>query len=216
MCMYSIDNIQMLSTKKEYEEFKKNWLNKRQKMKKRNMKVEDLYNKTEEWVLEVSKQNNKVPVDLSEILETFDITARPMDFSEIERRLVGDLKDAKILGALVPNGEDVAIFYSDKHEKDSHRNRFTIAHEIAHCCLQGKNSHVEFRIAGIELDETEKLANTFAGALLIPEKTLRKIMNQLILPSLHILADIFEVSENVMRARLKHLNIQSGIVGYNL
>ncbi len=214
--MYSIDDIQMLSTKKEYEELKNSFLNRKPKLKKRNMKVEDLYNRTEEWVLKASRQDDNVPVDLSKILKTFDIIARPMDFSNIERRLIGDLKDAKILGALVPNGDDVAIFYSDKHEKDSHRYRFTIAHEIAHCCLQGKNTHIEFRIDGIELDETEKLANTFAGALLIPESMLEKIMDRLILPSLHTLADIFEVSENVMRARLKHLDVKRGIVGYNL
>ena len=180
------------------------------------MDITDLYNQTEDWILSVCEQDNSVPVDLDKILDTFNISAVPMDFSNIENNLTGNLANAEILGALITSDNNTTIFYSDKHEKDSHRNRFTIAHEIAHCCIQGQGPHVEFGIKGIKLDETEMLANIFAGALLIPEKNLNKIIDQLILPSLHTLADIFEVSENVMKARLSYLKIKKNIIGYNL
>lgn len=184
--------------------------------KDKKMDITALYNQSAEWVIDQSGQADCVPVDLEKVLKTFNIATAPMDFSDIESRLTGDLRNAKILGALIPSGNVAAIFYSDKHKKDSHRTRFTIAHEIAHCCIQGNNAHIEFRIEGIEPNELEKAANAFAGALLIPENALNKIIDRLILPSLHTLSDIFEVSENVLRARLDYLGTKKNIVGYNI
>lgn len=49
------------------------------------------------------------------------------------------------------------------------RQRFTIAHELAHCCLHidanQKKNYIELRSEniGIEDENKEKLANIFAG-----------------------------------------------------
>ena len=52
-----------------------------------------------------------------------------------------------ILGAAFSNGNNLAIFY--KKNESLHRKKFTIAHELAHCCLDCPNdesSHIEFRL----------------------------------------------------------------------
>lgn len=199
----------MFSSKDEYQCFL-------QKIRdKKDMEISKLYNKTAEQVLELSGQADAVPVDLKKILRKFNISAVPKDFSELDTQLNEKFSNVHILGVYVSNEKDAAIFYNKADVEDGHRYRFTIAHELAHCCLQGEKSHIEFRVDGLELDENELAANTFAGALLIPEKSLNKVLDELIVPSLHALADIFEVSENVMKARLKYLNIQESILGFN-
>lgn len=65
--------------------------------------------------------------------------------------------------------------------------------------------YVEFRGTMNSDNENEIEANVFAGELLIPKKQLNRVYKQLIVPSLVGLADIFEVSINVMRERLLYL-----------
>lgn len=174
-----------------------------------------LYNKSAAQVLELTGQSRSVPVNLKKILKYFNISAIPKDFSEIDEKLQKKIPNINVLGVFVSSNEEAAIFYSNKSDEDSHRYRFTVAHELAHCCLQGEKSHIEFRIEGVEPDEDELAANTFAGALLIPENSLNKVIDELIVPSVSALADIFEVSENVMRARLDYLGVKNSILGYN-
>ena len=122
-----------------------------------------------------------------------------------------------ILGAVVKNNDNAAIFYNIEDKVSSHRCRFTIAHELAHCCLAHDSGdvYIDYRTDGETLNEEEQAANAFAGELLIPEQVLRTTINGLVLPSVKSLWDIFDVSENVMRARLEYLRIQDRILGYN-
>ena len=203
------EEVRMFSSKKEYQRFLQ------QMREEKDMEISKLYNKTADQVLELSKQTDAVPVDLKKILKLFNISAIPKDFSKLDLELNQQFSNVHILGIFVSNDKNAAIFYNKTDVEDSHRYRFTIAHELAHCCLQGEKSHIEFRVAGLEPDENELAANTFAGALLIPEKSLNKALDELIVPSLHALADIFEVSENVMKARLQYLKIKKSIVGFN-
>lgn len=167
------------------------------------------------------EQNQSVPVDLSAILRKLGISAIPFDFSDIEEGVRQRFKaNVQVLGAIATQGEHAAIFYNKKHQQDSHRSRFTIAHELGHCCLNSahlKNgkAHIDCRIEGISQNEDEIAANIFAGELLIPESTLYQTINKLILPSVHILAEIFDVSDNVMLKRLEYLKIKNRIAGYN-
>ncbi|MBQ7327197.1 MAG: ImmA/IrrE family metallo-endopeptidase [Clostridia bacterium] len=170
-----------------------------------------LYGKTAEEILSMCGQIEAVPVDVKTILEKLEISALPYDFSDVEENLPSRYKGLSILGAMISSKENSAILYNAKDKRDSHRTRFTIAHEIAHACLHGSNHHIEFRIDG-DLDEHEIAANTFAGELLIPEKTLRSIIKQLLVPTVASLADIFDVSINVMRERINHLNLEDQVV----
>ena len=177
------------------------------------MNATELHGKTAKDILQICDQTDSVPVDVKKILENLNISAMPLDFSDLEKKLTGVYANRSILGAMVSNDKGTAIFYSSNDKADSHRTRFTIAHEIAHCCLHGPTPHVEFRFDG-ELEIADEIAaNTFAGALLIPEESLQAIISQLILPTVSALADIFDVSINVMRQRLVHLKLNDRVVG---
>lgn len=169
-----------------------------------------LHKRTAQDILIMCDQDNAVPVDIKSILKRLDISAMPIDFSQIERKLPEKYEGLKILGAMASNDEKIAIWYRSEDKEDSHRMRFTIAHELAHCCLHGSRHHLEFRIDG-DLDEDEVLANTFAGELLIPEESLNRTIEQLLVPTLSALADIFDVSINVMRERIKFLQLEDKI-----
>ena len=176
------------------------------------MNATELYGKTASDILQICNQTNSVPVDIKKILEILNISAMPLDFTDLEKNLTGVYANRNILGAMVSNEKGTAIFYSSMDKADSHRTRFTIAHEIAHCCLHGPLPHVEFRFDGnIEADE-EVAANTFAGQLLIPDESLQSIISKLILPTVSALADIFDVSVNVMKQRLIHLKLNDKVV----
>ncbi len=151
------------------------------------------------------------PIDISKLLENIGISTIAKDFSEIEREL--SQKQGYILGAAFSNGNDLAIFY--KKSDSLHRKKFTIAHELAHCCLDCPNdesSHIEFRLEpyiNLSKDdiEKEKKANIFAGQLLIPKISLFNYYKKMIIPSLTELSKIFEVSTSVMAARLDFLKL---------
>ena len=155
-------------------------------------------------ILRETGQENSIPVNLNEILHKLGISAIAMDFSNIESMMP---EYGHILGAMLTTKEgNTAIFYSsDQTRMPDHRYRFTIAHELGHCCIDGKGEHIEFRRDVDADNESERKANIFAGELLIPLHQLEQVSRELFLPTLKNLAAVFEVSETVMLARLKHL-----------
>lgn len=151
------------------------------------------------------------PIDISKLLEKIGISSIAKDFSNIEK--IEGREQGSILGAAFSYGEYLTIFY---RKTDSfHRKKFTIAHELAHCCFDCPNdeaTHIEYRTeshGNVNEDEIEKenRANIFAGELLIPKKELLDICSKMIIPSLTALSKIFDVSIAVMAARLDHLNV---------
>lgn len=184
--------------------------------------VSAIRNKTAQELLELSGQLNKVPVDLKALLKKLNISCIPFDFSELEAAKYGTTEKHAdhILGALVTNGNKAVILYREQDQIDGHRSRFTIAHELGHCCLAhyqiGESTvHLSFRQEGTTNNTQEVAANIFAGELLIPRAPLENVIDQLILPSVQTLADIFAVSTNVMNERLRYLKITTNIIGYN-
>lgn len=163
--------------------------------------LKELKGKTAEDLLK-KIDTTKPPVDIKKLVETLGISVRKKDFGQIEK--IANASEGTILGAAISKGNSLTIFYSDKTTYN--RMRFTVAHEIAHCCLHSDDlevNHVELRTDyGNILSEHEKQANEFAGELLIPEKLLDKEYKKFIVPSLDTLAKLFEVSVNVMAARL--------------
>ena len=185
--------------------------------------VSAIRNKSPQELLELGGQLNKVPVDLTALLKKLKISCIPFDFSELEVAKYGtkDLENVDhILGALVTNGDNAAILYRAQDQIDGHRSRFTIAHELGHCCLAhyqiGESTvHLSFRHERTTDNIQEVAANIFAGELLVPRTTLESVIDELILPSVQTLADIFAVSTNVMLERLRYLKITTNIIGYN-
>lgn len=168
--------------------------------------LKELQGKTAESLLIKYNILNAPPIDIDLLLKQIGITAVPVDFSPIESKV--NIPDGSILGATVSEGENLSIFY--KVDATENRRRFTIAHEIAHCCLHTENlidHHIELRDNLTSLSGKEYDANVFAGSLLIPEDALKVVYKQLIVPSLEILSRIFQVSTTVMVARLDYLKM---------
>lgn len=146
------------------------------------------------------------PIDISGLLSRIGILSIGTNFEEVEKK--SGYEKNTILGATIVDEENVIIFY---RKNDSlNRKRFTIAHELAHCCNDFdtlKNDHIELRNSEITLSGKEYEANIFAGNLLIPKSSLLKVYNKFLVPSLSALSSIFLVSSNVMAARLDYLNL---------
>lgn len=163
-----------------------------------------IHGKTAEELLNEYHTYDTVPIDLEELAKRIGISVLPMDFSTLEKKL--NRKD--ILGLVLTSGDNAAIFY---RKTDSiNRIRFTIAHELAHCCYLDpatKEPHIEYRIDENDKDEFEKQMDIFAGELLIPLNKLKEIYMSLSLPSSKALAEKFGVSIKVMEARLNYLKI---------
>jgi len=141
----------------------------------------------EEWGL------GEDPIDnLREIIEANDIFT--FDFNSpmrIDGASVFATKDDKPLAAAVVSSENLS----------GDRQRFNFAHELGHLLLLPNET----------LDK-EKVANKFAGAFLIPEKTLKRHVGnktQFNTKDLLELKDIFKVSIQAILYRLKDLDLIS-------
>lgn len=173
-------------------------------------KLKELNGLTPEDILNTywNKERNVYPIDIAKILYEMKIRVSAYDFSKFDN----DDSENKILGAMVANKEDLALLYRQGETKN--RNRFTLAHELAHCCLTHLNDcqmpYIEYRHEGAITDPHEIEANIFAGALLVPDKELRKVLSNEYpdsLPHVTRLSEMFAVSLNVMKGRLRHLRI---------
>ncbi len=174
-------------------------------------KLSQLRGMTAAEILQKYEEPDGLAVDIAKILYNLDIKVRPLDFTELEKsEPVSKLVQEKrlILGVVLMRAGKLAIFYRKKSSLN--RARFTLAHELAHCCLhinEGTTDYIEFRQDENSDDTIEKEANIFAEELLIPKDRLLYAYNKLILPYSTSLSKLFYVSINVMEARLKHLKL---------
>ncbi len=161
---------------------------------------------TAEKLLETYGKDLSIPVDIKQLLENIGIASIPMDFSEIEKEIGANHGD--VLGLVLSKDEKAAILY--RKDDTLNRKRFTLAHELAHCCLHSEDNnklHIEFRLDDDKKDQHEKDADIFAGELLIPLKQLAKEHLKMMVPNSKDLARIFGVSIAVMEARLDYLRV---------
>ena len=169
--------------------------------------LKNIHGKSADDILEMCGADDEIPVSLNRIMNFLKISAIPYDFSEMDGIKEQVEKKGEILGAVVIKGDNAGIFY--RASDSNNRQRFTIAHELAHCCLDNvdfKEGHLQFRMEN-DKDSAEIQANTFAGALLVPESKLREFIKRIPDITLVMLADIFKVSESVMQRRLEVLDI---------
>lgn len=170
--------------------------------------LEKLRDKTPENLLKEYQISLVPPIDVSLLMQRIGIKEIPFDFTELEK--IMKLKTGDVIGSVFAKGDELGIFY--KASDSLNRQRFTIAHEIAHCCLDTdalKTKHIELRSSQTENMLKEYNANVFAGKLLIPKISLDKIHSKfLISPPLSVISKIFEVSTTVMAARLDYLELK--------
>lgn len=172
-------------------------------------KLKKLNGLTAEQILEAYGETEP-PVDIEKILRKMGVKYGAFDFSEIEKSASAVVEErGHILGAVTVLGEDIAIIYSENSTEN--RRRFTLAHELAHCCQNAaafdNEGHIEFRFDEYSEHPAEIAANVFAGKLLIPKDALMKKYNELIVPLSDTLAREFRVSVHVMEERLKYLQL---------
>lgn len=179
-----------------------------------------------EDVLRLYGNGHNVTTDILSIAENMGIDVFLADFSEIENNF--NLKKGDVLGCIVDEDEENKLkimlqdelaprFDSLSNEEKlkllRRRQRFTLAHEIAHGCLHLAHQEIKFKLdyhpePSIDvIENVEYEANVFAGELLIPKDTLISVCKKIISPSIDTLAEIFDVSHSVMRARIKHLGL---------
>lgn len=177
-------------------------------------KIRDLHDLTPADLLKKTNQTGVFPVDVAQICYKMGIRLMPFDFSRIEmqaKRNEQNVEYGDILGAIVAQGNDLAILY--KKDDLVNNRRFTIAHEIAHSCLHMEPDsafHVEFRTALRDGSENESEANAFARRLLIPSDVLRGMLGETrrVEPkSVSRLSALFMVSEDVMQERLADFEV---------
>lgn len=205
--------------------------------------LEKLFGKSAEYLLDTYGDKYSYPVDIVQITNKIGgISLGSKDFSEIDKILSNDGKHAHVIGAVRVLDDEVQIIYADAldHEKDneySHiteeekqeklmrRQRFTIAHELAHCCLHidahQKMNYIELRSENLDIADKnkERIANIFAGELLMP----RPIIDAFVANphkynvdigkevSVTKMADAFLVNNHTMLERLRYLKNNDGL-----
>lgn len=164
-------------------------------------------------ILENIGVEDQFPIDIAGIIKTLGIKIIPFDFSKMEQSAEYAkyvLQNGRILGAVTATDDAIGIFY--KKDDRPNRIRFTLAHELAHCCLHMRPdnyiSHVDYRTSEKAQDGMEDDANVFAGELLMPEDAVVYAQKNLVAPYLSSLSKIFGVSDAVMKARLDYLDLK--------
>lgn len=106
--------------------------------------LKELGGKTALELLNTYQISDEPPIDIDALLSNIGISIVPIDFSPIENKV--NISQGSILGATIVEGEDLSVFY--RMDATENRKRFTLAHEIAHCCLHTDSlidHHVELR-----------------------------------------------------------------------
>lgn len=107
------------------------------------------------------------------------------------------------------NNFEIVLRNSDSKE----RKRFTLAHEVAHFILHkhkftANKMHIDRLNRDDNIDsKEEKEANYFAGALLMQEENVIKLLDANI--SIHQMSEAFEVSESAMNSRIAEMRMTS-------
>ncbi|WP_052328795.1 ImmA/IrrE family metallo-endopeptidase [Porphyromonas catoniae] len=117
--------------------------------------------------------------------------------------------DSAISGKLSRDGDKWVISVNKGHSRN--RQRFTLAHELAHYVLHKSEKEsftdtVFFR--GMSVNNIEYAANDFAAKLLMPEDRVRRLVREGV-ASVETLAESFGVSVAAMLYRVKQLGFRT-------
>lgn len=152
--------------------------------------------------LNVIKKNQKtIPVLITKIASELGITIYRAKMSKnISGAIFG-----KNLGY---DNEEYIIYVNGSHHIN--RQRFTIAHEIAHFLLHkdkiGDNLTDSAMYRSKLSNVLERQANTLAAEILMPISDLRNYVYNKEITDVKILSNIFGVSKETMQIRLRDIN----------
>ena len=159
-----------------------------------------------------------------DLVQEAGITTIPVPVEAVAKHLGIEVDEADLgeecSGMLVRHGDSAVIGVHAGHHE--HRQRFTIAHEIAHYILHSEEAYIDEHLhidlrsnnPGSATKQEEDEANRFAGALLMPADQVRKAFaEQRVDPSrddeIPEMAKRFKVSVQAMTKRLMHLDLIS-------
>ncbi|MEO0133055.1 MAG: ImmA/IrrE family metallo-endopeptidase [candidate division WOR-3 bacterium] len=135
----------------------------------------------------------KIPIDLTPILKAYNIEVQEESFAN----LLGVTFKTKNFNLIVIN-----------KNLPARQKFFTLAHEIAHIVMPHKGTTNICQIGKNKL--MEQSANRFAAELLMPYPTLKKLWDEYKSNPeyrISILADMFGVSYEAMKTRIKTLGL---------
>lgn len=159
-----------------------------------------------------------IPVDIEYILKKREIDCLSVNFDLIKKALPID--KPQITGLSYARDDDIIIFYEEKD--DYTKNRFTMAHELAHCCLHmdvNSSCHIELQTSKDFLyksnrklkyfnQKKEEEADKFARDLLIPTNFLIEILRQNTFTHIEELAELFCVPIDVVQKKLEDIRVK--------
>jgi Zn-dependent peptidase ImmA (M78 family) len=174
----------------------------------------------------MSKQAPNVQALASSLLKVHQVESPPVDVQRIAEgeglRVTFESFEDNVSGVLVQQGANVVVGVNIAHHPN--RQRFTIAHELAHYKLHPNNptvyvDDVMFHFRGeslVDQPPQELEANAFAAALLMPEDFLRRDLQAASVDALDEnavkkLAHKYGVSTQALTIRLMHLGLLSGL-----
>lgn len=138
-----------------------------------------------------------LPINLTEVLEKYNLTLK-----------TGDFENDNISGVFSRKDQEIYV------AKDESPNRmaFTVAHELGHFFLHtDKQTDVFLREQIINITEenreNEKEANWFAAILLMPKTLIKKYYS--ITEDVDVLSTLFGVSPTAVYYRLKNLGLEA-------
>lgn len=166
--------------------------------------------------------SEKIETKAEETLNDLNIKGTPIPIEEVATRLNLKISRApsKDFSGLLIRKDGHALIGVNSSEAPV-RQRFTIAHEIAHFVLHPlRDTFVDYRHdheKGKSKSSKEYEADMFAAALLMPRKNIIKDFNS-VSKGLNddevrvVLARRYDVSDDAMRYRLKNLGLALSVV----
>ena len=162
----------------------------------------------------VASINRRLEAMANDILLKNDMLKLPVDLVKIAQN-----NNIDVYYSQLPDGISGAIRYNGDKEKFeilieeteiATRQRFTLAHELAHYFLEGdmlsRTQQIHFdTLYRKGKNPEEKSVDYLAGALLMDENILKRLYK--IAPSIPLLAQTFKVSESAMTVRLMVLGL---------
>lgn len=185
--------------------------------------VKEIKNKRVEEIFALCGISRVMPISFDKLSKNFKVNICGTDFSYLSN--LNEVKEIlqsekKILGMVNIENDFANIYYNNNPEIDIPTQRFTIAHELAHCINHydelSKAGKVEFLgededniddLLNDNNDIHEYVCNKFARDFLIPTEMLKKIYNAMQNPQISDLANLFLVPEKQMNIKLKEIGL---------
>jgi Zn-dependent peptidase ImmA (M78 family) len=173
------------------------------------------------------KRSDSIEEQAEKLLDDVGITTYPVSIERVAKYLGAQLRysplDEELSGMALIKDDMKIIGVNALHHPN--RQRFTIAHEIAHLCLHREHItnavHVDktFQVSVLRRDATsaegtERLeieANQFGAALLVPRRMLKQVLETMRIDiddeqALENCAKKFRVSKSMLEFRIRNLS----------